>query len=73
MGLNLFRLLITYLKPVLPQMAEASEHFLKCGPLTWDSIDTPLLNHTINPFTPLMVRVEKEKIEALLAQNRAPQ
>ena len=71
MGLNLFRLLMTYLKPVLPQMAEAAEAFLNCEPLTWDSIDTPLLDHTIHPFVPLMVRVEKEKIDALLAQNRA--
>ena len=70
-GLNLFRILITYLKPVLPQMALASEQFLNCGSLTWTSIDTPLLNHSINTFTPLMMRVEKEKIEAMLAQTRA--
>ncbi len=65
MGLNLFRVLITYLKPVLPQMALDSEQFLNCDPLVWDSIDAPLLNHTIRSFVPLMVRVEKEKIEAL--------
>jgi methionyl-tRNA synthetase len=71
MGLNLFRILMTYLKPVLPQMAVAVEQFLNCEPLMWDSIDTPLLNHTINPFVPLMVRVEKEKIEAIVAQSKA--
>lgn len=66
MGINLFRVLITYLKPVLPKMAQASELFLNEKPLTWESIDKPLLNHSINKFEPLMQRVEAEKIQALL-------
>ncbi|KGP64298.1 methionine--tRNA ligase [Legionella norrlandica] len=70
MGLNLFRILITYLKPVLPMMAKAAEQFLNSAPLTWSSINEPLLNHTINDFQPLLVRVEKEKIEAMLAQSK---
>ncbi len=70
MGINLFRVLMTYLKPVLPQMATAAEHFLNCAPLTWETIDKPLLNHSVNPFQPLMMRVEKEKIEAMLAQSK---
>ncbi|KTC88101.1 MULTISPECIES: methionine--tRNA ligase [Legionella] len=70
MGLNLFRLLITYLKPVLPVMASAAEQFLNCDPLTWGSIDKPLLNHRIHSFTPLMTRVEREKIDALLLQTK---
>lgn len=70
MGINLFRILITYLKPVLPMMAKASEQFLNCESLAWNSVDTPLLNHSLNVFQPLMVRVEKEKIEAMLAQAK---
>ncbi len=70
MGINLFRILMTYLKPVLPIMAKAAEQFLNCAPLSWNSIDTPLLNHEIRDFQPLMVRVEKDKIEAMFAQNR---
>lgn len=70
MGLNLFRLLMTYLKPVLPKMAKASEHFLNCELLDWDCITTPLLNHAINPFTPLLQRIERERIDAMLAVNR---
>ncbi|MFI4962270.1 MAG: methionine--tRNA ligase [Legionellales bacterium] len=70
MGINLFRILITYLKPVLPIMAVASEHFLNCPPLTWESIDMPLLNHGINPFQPLMTRVDKDKIVAFLDQGK---
>lgn len=67
MGLNLFRILMTYLKPVLPQMAMAAERFLNCEPLLWASIDKPLLAHGIQSFSPLITRVEKEKIEAMLA------
>ncbi len=67
LGLNLFRLLITYLKPVLPKMAEDSEQFLNCEPLTWHNIDTPLLNHSINAFKPLMTRVEQASLDALVA------
>ncbi len=70
MGLNLFRILMTYLKPVLPRMAESSEHFLNCDPLIWDSISTPLLNHTIRPFTPLLQRVDRDKIDAMLSASQ---
>ncbi|MCE0722205.1 MULTISPECIES: methionine--tRNA ligase [Legionella] len=70
MGINLFRILITYLKPVLPLMAKASEDFLNCEPLNWESINHPLLNHNLNTFQPLMVRVEKEKIHAMLEQSK---
>lgn len=69
MGLNLFRILMTYLKPVLPDMAEKAELFLNAEPFTWQTIDTPLLNHTINPFTPLMMRVEQAKIDDMLKQS----
>lgn len=71
MGLNLFRVLITYLKPVLPEMAENAETFLNCEPLTWENIDKPLLSRGINLFKPLLVRVEPDKIEAMMAETNA--
>lgn len=70
MGLNGFRVLMAYLKPVLPSMAEKVETFLQCPPLTWDNIDQPLLDHHIQPFVPLMQRVEQAAIDALLEENR---
>lgn len=69
MGINLFRVLITYLKPVLPVMANESELFLNDEPLVWDSLDRPLLNHRINAFKPLMLRVEAEKIQAMFESS----
>ena len=71
MGLNLYRLLIAYLKPVLPVMAEKSEAFLNCEPLNFACLDEPLLNHKITQFTPLMIRVEREKIDAVIADTKA--
>ncbi|MFY9975213.1 MAG: methionine--tRNA ligase subunit beta, partial [Chromatiaceae bacterium] len=70
MGLNLFRLLIGWLRPILPGTAEASESFLQIPPLTWGDLGRPLLDHGIAPFKPLMTRVESDQIEAMLAASR---
>ncbi len=70
MGLNLFRALVGFLKPVLPKMAEQAEAFLNIEALTWEDLATPLTHHTINKFKPLMTRVESEKIEAILEASK---
>jgi methionyl-tRNA synthetase len=64
-GINLFRILAIYLKPVLPQTAKNIEDFLNIPPLTWDDRLQPLLNHTIKPFQPLSKRLEKKEIDAM--------
>ncbi len=68
-GLNLFRALMTYLKPVLPQMAEEVEKFLNAGTLDWDALQHPLEGSTINPFKPLMRRVEEKDTEAMVQDS----
>lgn len=70
MGINLFRVLIAYLKPVLPKTAEQAEAFLNIEALNWTDIASPLLGHTINKFTPLMTRIEKEKIDAIIEESK---
>ncbi len=65
LGINLFRVLVIYLKPILPQMAAASEYFLN-DQLDWASAATPLLGHRIESFKPLLKRVENEHVEAML-------
>ncbi len=65
-GVNLFRVLMTYLKPVLPVMAEKAEAFLNIDALEWNSCAEPLLGHRIEKFKPLMTRVEQDKIDAVL-------
>jgi len=68
--LNLFRVLMTYLQPVLPSMATGTESFLNIPAMTWSAIETPLTGHTINRFKPLMTRVEQERIDAMLHDSR---
>jgi len=66
LGLNLFKILMAYLKPVLPAMAEKVEQFLNIETLSWNNYKTPLVDHTIKSYAPLMTRVEKDKIDAML-------
>ena len=70
LAINLFRVLMTYLKPVLPEMAEKSEAFLNVESLNWNDIKAPLLGHQINKFKPLMTRIEDEQIEAMIESSK---
>lgn len=65
MGINLFRTLTIYLKPILPETAKKVEAFLNIPPLKWRDKDTPLLAHTILPYHPLHVRITNSQLEAL--------
>ena len=68
-GINLFRVLMIYLKPVLPGMAEKSEHFLNCA-LNWTDLEEVLLGHRLNEFTPLLTRIDPARVEAMIAASR---
>jgi len=70
MGLNLFRLLAVYLKPVIPVLAENAERFLNIASQAWPIGAQPLLNHAINDFKPLMTRVEANKITAIVEASK---
>ncbi len=77
-GINLFRVLMAYLKPVMPLLAERAEAFL-AETLSWDGIATPLVDHTVAPFKALFSRIEPAKIDAMidaskedLAKEQAP-
>ena len=70
MGINLFRLLASFLKPVIPALAAEVEIFLNINPQVWPVITQPLLNHVINDFKPLMTRVEADKIAAIVEASK---
>jgi methionyl-tRNA synthetase len=72
-GLNLFRQLAVYLKPVLPETIAQAEAFLNIEPLVWSDAAAPLLAHRINKFKPLMTRIEVQSIENMQAQTQAEQ
>ncbi|STY62745.1 methionine--tRNA ligase [Mannheimia haemolytica] len=70
MGIELFRVLMSYLKPVLPKLAERAEAFLQ-SELRWDNIATPLFGHTVAPFKSLFSRLEKKQIDAVIDETKA--
>jgi len=70
MGLNLFRLLVVYLRPVIPTLAANAEAFLNIPPQGWPADAQPLTDHAINAFTPLMTRVEADKIAAIVEASK---
>ena len=63
-GLNLFRVLMTYLTPVLPEMSQTAQQFLNTK-FAWNTLEHPLTNHQINTFKPLMMRIEDEAIKTM--------
>lgn len=65
-GLNLFKFLILYLKPVLPNLAKKAEDFLNISALTWQDKNIILTNHTIKKFQPMMTRIEAKIIGELI-------
>jgi len=66
-GLNLFRLLMTWLKPVLPDMAQRAEQFLGTAAGDWGSVAEPLLGSTIRPYEPLATRLDVKEVNKLVA------
>ncbi len=69
-ALNLFRLLVAYLKPVIPALAANAEAFLNIPAQAWPAEVQPLVAHQIHAFTPLMTRVEPEKIAAIVEASK---
>lgn len=68
-GINLFRVLMTYLKPVLPAMAEKAETFLNCS-LDWTALDAPLLGRQLAAFKPLITRIDPKQVEAMVEASK---
>lgn len=70
LAINLFRVLVTYLKPVLPVMAEQAEAFLNIDELDWHNLKHPLTKHKINKFKPLMSRIEDVQINQVIENSK---
>jgi methionyl-tRNA synthetase len=69
-GLNLFRTLAVYLKPVLPAVTARIEKLFAAGELTWQDAGKPLLGRSIEPFETLLKRVENPAVEAIVTDTR---
>ncbi len=69
-GLNMFRALMGFLKPVLPGIARRAEKFLASGEMDWESLSSPLLGTRIETFKPLAVRVDPKSVNAMVEASR---
>jgi methionyl-tRNA synthetase len=70
LGLNLFKQLMIYLKPVLPHLAARAEDFLAIEPQTWDDSEKLLHNHRINDYVPLQQRIDMNKVNAMMEAEK---
>ncbi|CAG19579.1 methionine--tRNA ligase [Photobacterium profundum] len=68
-GINLFRVLITYLKPVMPLLTERTEAFLN-ETLTWEGVAQPLTNHEVTKFKALFTRIDPKHVEAMVEASK---
>jgi methionyl-tRNA synthetase len=68
-GINLFRVLMTYLKPVLPAMADKAAAFLNCS-LDWTALHAPLAAHQLAAFKPLITRIDSKQVEAMIEAGK---
>ncbi|WP_447957953.1 methionine--tRNA ligase [Vreelandella sp. EE7] len=69
-GIDLFRQLMVYLAPVVPTMAGEAQRFLNVDSLDWESRRALLTGHTIEKFKPLMTRIERDKIDAMIEASK---
>ncbi len=72
-SLNLFRVLMTYLAPVVPSLAARVATFLDDPidqPGAWQRLASPLLGHSIRPFKHLLRRIETDRVQAMLDASR---
>ena len=69
-GINLFRVLITYLAPVLPFTSDKASAFLGHSVQRWDILDQPLLGVKVEPFKPLLTRIDPVRIAAMVEDSK---
>ncbi|HET7663744.1 MAG TPA: methionine--tRNA ligase, partial [Rhodanobacteraceae bacterium] len=70
LAINLFRLLSVYLKPVVPATAARAEAFLASESAHFSDADSPLLDHSLAEFTPLLTRIDPKQITAMTEAAR---
>ena len=68
-GINLFRILMIYLKPVLPKMSIEAETFLNCS-LEWTNLENFLIDHDLNKFEPLITRIDPKVVKMMIEESK---
>ncbi|ERL54906.1 methionine--tRNA ligase [Psychrobacter aquaticus] len=70
-AINIFRQLMVYLAPVLPELTDNAKTFLNLDDLSFASRNEWLLGHKINKFKPLMQRIEEKDVAAMVEDSKA--
>ena len=68
-GMNLFRILIGYLKPVLPKISEKVENIMQCEPINWENIKDLILSKKIQKFKPIITRIDTDSLEGMINES----
>lgn len=70
LGINMFKVLVTYLAPVLPALADKVKDFLLLETMDWASAQNVLSDYQINKFKPMMQRIDLKSIEAMVEASK---
>ncbi|MCP4782271.1 MAG: methionine--tRNA ligase [Fuerstiella sp.] len=69
-ALNLFRQLVVYLSPVLPELAEQTAELLNKPIENWDESQSPLTGTPVSKFQHLMKRIEDKQVQAMIEDSK---
>ena len=70
LGLNLFRILMIYMKPVTPRLAAGAESFLNIPEQQWSDVHTALLDHSVERFQALKTRIQRKDVDAVIEESK---
>lgn len=69
LAINIFRTLMIYLSPILPDMAAQARTFTQESDWQWDSAQQTLQAHVIAPYSALFTRLDMKHVEAMMTEN----
>jgi methionyl-tRNA synthetase len=69
-GLNLFRQMVIYLTPVLPQLTSQVEELLGCTLDRWEQSAEHLLGTKVGAYKHLLSRVDRAAIDKIIADSK---
>lgn len=68
--LNIFRLMMIYMKPFLPQISDKVASLLNEKSYQWSDAQKIIQNQSLNTYEHLAARVDLEKVKALVADSQ---
>jgi methionyl-tRNA synthetase len=70
-GLNLFRSLMIYLAPVLPELAAETRELFSESEWSWAQAEEALLGRKVQKYKPLITRVDNEQVQRMVEQSKS--